>query len=35
MRGYSDVLVGMQYGDEGKARIIDHIAHEYGYNCTI
>jgi len=29
MKGYSDVLVGLQFGDEGKARIIDAIAREY------
>lgn len=29
MRGYSDVLIGLQYGDEGKARIIDNIASNY------
>lgn len=29
MKGYSDVLVGVQYGDEGKARIIDTIAQDY------
>ncbi|MEK6900521.1 MAG: adenylosuccinate synthetase [Nanoarchaeota archaeon] len=29
MKGYSDVLVGVQYGDEGKARIIDSIASGY------
>lgn len=27
--GYADVLVGLQYGDEGKARVIDHLAGEY------
>lgn len=27
--GFSDVLIGLQYGDEGKARIIDNIAAEY------
>lgn len=27
--GYSDVLIGLQYGDEGKAKIIDRIAGEY------
>ncbi len=27
--GYADVLVGLQYGDEGKARIVDLIAPEY------
>jgi len=27
--GYSDVLIGLQYGDEGKARVIDSIAHNY------
>ncbi len=29
MDGFSDVLVGLQYGDEGKARIIDMIAGNY------
>lgn len=27
--GYADVLVGLQYGDEGKARIVDHLAGDY------
>jgi len=27
--GHSDILIGLQYGDEGKARIIDTIADEY------
>lgn len=27
--GYADVLVGLQYGDEGKARVVDHIANAY------
>jgi adenylosuccinate synthase len=27
--GYSDVLVGLQYGDEGKARVIDTLASGY------
>ncbi|BCQ27567.1 hypothetical protein NK8_57560 (plasmid) [Caballeronia sp. NK8] len=27
--GYADVLVGLQYGDEGKAKIVDHLAHGY------
>jgi len=27
--GYADVLVGLQYGDEGKARVVDHLAGEY------
>ncbi|GAB3625773.1 adenylosuccinate synthetase [Pandoraea terrae] len=27
--GYADVLVGLQYGDEGKAKIIDVLAPEY------
>ena len=27
--GYADVLVGLQYGDEGKARIVDHLAAGY------
>ena len=29
MKGSSDVLVGLQYGDEGKARIIDMLAKDY------
>ncbi|MBI4097451.1 MAG: adenylosuccinate synthetase [Candidatus Levybacteria bacterium] len=28
-KGYSDVLIGLQYGDEGKARVIDAIADNY------
>lgn len=27
--GYSDVLVGLQYGDEGKAKIVDILADQY------
>ncbi|EHP44190.1 adenylosuccinate synthase [Cupriavidus basilensis OR16] len=27
--GYADVLVGLQYGDEGKARVVDHLAGAY------
>lgn len=27
--GYSDVLIGLQYGDEGKAKIIDSLAPSY------
>lgn len=29
MSGYSDVLVGIQYGDEGKAKVVDLIAPHY------
>lgn len=29
MPGYSDVVVGLQYGDEGKARVVDMIAGDY------
>jgi adenylosuccinate synthase len=29
MPGFSDVLVGLQYGDEGKAKIIDLLTPEY------
>lgn len=28
-KGYADVLVGLQYGDEGKARVVDHLAAGY------
>lgn len=27
--GYADVLVGLQYGDEGKAKIVDKLASDY------
>lgn len=27
--GYADVLIGLQYGDEGKARVVDLIANDY------
>lgn len=27
--GYADVLVGLQYGDEGKAKVVDLLANEY------
>ncbi|MBD1554091.1 adenylosuccinate synthetase [Pseudomonas typographi] len=27
--GFADVLVGLQYGDEGKAKIVDLLAHDY------
>lgn len=28
-KGFSDVLIGLQYGDEGKARVVDLLAKEY------
>lgn len=28
-RGYADVLIGLQYGDEGKARVVDLFAKDY------
>jgi adenylosuccinate synthase len=28
-KGYSDVLIGLQYGDEGKARVVDLLAKNY------
>lgn len=28
-RGYADIVIGTQYGDEGKARVIDDIANNY------
>lgn len=28
-KGYADVLIGLQYGDEGKARIVDFLAPNY------
>ncbi|MFM2420034.1 MAG: hypothetical protein RL385_4757 [Pseudomonadota bacterium] len=32
-KGFADVLVGLQYGDEGKAKIIDLIAGDY--DCIV
>ncbi len=29
MAGYADVVLGLQYGDEGKARIVDNLAPDY------
>lgn len=29
VKGFTDVLIGLQYGDEGKARVIDNIAEGY------
>jgi adenylosuccinate synthase len=29
MIGCADVLIGLQYGDEGKAKVIDQIAGQY------
>jgi adenylosuccinate synthase len=29
MQGYADVLVGLQYGDEGKAKVVDWLAPDY------
>jgi adenylosuccinate synthase len=29
IHGYSDVLIGLQYGDEGKARVVDLMAKDY------
>ena len=28
-KGFSDVLIGLQYGDEGKARVVDLLAKGY------
>jgi adenylosuccinate synthase len=28
-KGFSDVLIGLQYGDEGKARVVDLLAKKY------
>ncbi|MGH7246426.1 MAG: adenylosuccinate synthetase [Candidatus Levyibacteriota bacterium] len=28
-KGYTDVLIGLQFGDEGKARVVDMIAKQY------
>lgn len=29
LRGYADVVVGLQFGDEGKARVVDLLAKKY------
>src|SRR3989338_9889109 len=29
MAGYADVVLGLQYGDEGKAKIVDILAKNY------
>lgn len=28
-KGYADIVLGLQFGDEGKARVIDNLAKEY------
>ena len=28
-KGYSDVVLGLQFGDEGKARVVDFLAPNY------
>lgn len=28
--GYADIFLGLQYGDEGKGRVVDMLAHNYG-----
>ncbi|MEK7127019.1 MAG: adenylosuccinate synthetase, partial [Patescibacteria group bacterium] len=28
-KGYADILIGLQYGDEGKARVVDFLAKNY------
>ncbi len=28
-QGFADVVLGLQYGDEGKARVVDYLAKEY------
>ena len=30
-QGYADVVVGLQYGDEGKARVVDDLAKNYDF----
>jgi|YNPMSStandDraft_2_1061718.scaffolds.fasta_scaffold00002_97 adenylosuccinate synthase len=29
MKGYADILVGLQWGDEGKAKIVDYLSKNY------
>lgn len=29
----ADLIVGLQWGDEGKGKIVDHLAQEYDYVC--
>src|SRR3989338_1633381 len=33
-RGYTDVLIGLQYGDEGKARVIDKLLQKVNYSIV-
>ncbi|HZE87776.1 MAG TPA: adenylosuccinate synthetase, partial [Methylomirabilota bacterium] len=28
-KGYADIVLGLQYGDEGKARVVDYLAKDY------
>ncbi|HGZ71077.1 MAG TPA: adenylosuccinate synthase, partial [Nitratifractor sp.] len=29
----ADVIVGLQWGDEGKGKIVDHLAQKYDFVC--
>ncbi len=33
MSSQADLIVGLQWGDEGKGKIVDHMAQEYDYVC--
>ncbi len=33
MRNRADLIVGLQWGDEGKGKIVDHMAQTYDYVC--
>jgi len=30
---YADLIVGLQWGDEGKGKIVDHMAQKYDFVC--
>ena len=30
-----DILLGLQWGDEGKGKIVDALAPEYDISCTV
>ncbi|MFN3411155.1 MAG: adenylosuccinate synthase [Exilispira sp.] len=34
-KGYVDAIVGLQWGDEGKAKIVDLLSHNYDYTIRV
>ncbi len=33
MSNRADIVVGLQWGDEGKGKVVDHLAQSYSYVC--